>query len=82
MIMQISSLSTQRTVVRRRIASRQQELQDHRRQLVCGARQYLGTPRSVVHAFLAGFLLDQSRAMVPEGPSPLKLLMPFLIRFL
>lgn len=56
------------------------ELRQHGRRLHGQVDTYLGTPKSLVHGFLAGFLLDQTRPLVPQGPSPLKLLLPLLLR--
>lgn len=76
----IVGLSRQRREIVDRIAGRRHSIGQRRNRLKRQVDAYLGTPRSVVHSFLAGFLMDQARPMVPDGPSPLKLILPWLVR--
>ncbi|MFU8830947.1 MAG: hypothetical protein ACNA7J_02215 [Wenzhouxiangella sp.] len=78
MIKQIAATSKERDQVVDRIHRRQDSFRHHQQRLREGVDNYLGSPQSLVHAFLTGFLLDQTRAVVPAGPSPLKGVLPIL----
>jgi hypothetical protein len=78
MIKQISATSKERDQVVQRFHQHQDDFRYHRKRLRAGVDNYLGSPRSLIHAFLTGFLLDQSRAVVPAGPSPFKGMLPLL----
>ena len=82
MIQRIRELSSRRRRVARRIQARKAAICARHEHLREKANEYLGTPQSLVHGFLAGFLMDQSRALVPNGPTPLSIALPWLIRFL
>lgn len=74
------TLRAERGQVMARLEHRHELMRQRSERLREHTQAYLGTPRSLVHGFLAGFLLDQTRPMVPQGPSPLKVLLPWLPR--
>ncbi|GEM_PF-2861436 len=76
----IAPLTRKRRRIRQRIDDRSRQMAVHREAIRARSRAWMGTPQSVVQAFLAGFLLDQARPMVPDGPSPLKFLIPWIMR--
>jgi hypothetical protein len=68
------SLSNQRRAVQDRIHERRELFRSQRSHLAQRIDAWMGTPRSLVQAFLAGFLADQARALVPGAPIPWKVL--------
>lgn len=68
------SLSNQRRAVQDRITERRELFRCQRSRLVQRVDAWMGTPRSLVQAFLAGFLVEQARGLVPTAPTPLKFL--------
>lgn len=83
MILGIFRLSARRKRIRKRMDGHRMAFRQQRRQLTGDLSGYLGTPQSLLHAFLAGFFIDQARAAMPsKGPDPLKLMMPFLLRLI
>jgi hypothetical protein len=69
-------LSSQRRAVQDRIRERRELFRCRRSHLVQRINAWMGTPQSLVQAFLAGFLMDQARSLVPVAPMPLRFL-PF-----
>jgi len=73
-------LRRQRKAITRRIAARRQRIHGLGDQCRQSGREWMGTSRSLVQAFLAGFLVDQARPVLPGETSPLKLGLLMLFR--
>ncbi len=80
MIGRLIGLRREREAITRRIALRQQRIRGLGRECRQHGREWMGTSRSLVQAFLAGFLVDQTRPLLPGDASPLKLVLLMLFR--
>jgi hypothetical protein len=80
MIGALLGLRREREAITRRIALRQQRIRGLGQECRQHGREWMGTTRSLVQAFLAGFLVDQARPLLPGEASPLKLGLLILFR--
>jgi hypothetical protein len=79
-ISRLIGLKRERDEIRQRIVSRRHRMgalgEDFRRH----GRSWAGTSNAKLQAFLAGFMLDQARPLLPGETSPVKLALFMLFR--
>lgn len=80
MIGRLIGLGREREAIVRRIDERRARIRDLGTECRQQGRAWLGTSRSLVQAFLAGFLVDQARPLLPGEASPLRLGLLMLFR--
>lgn len=80
MIGRLFGLKRERAVIGQRIQARKQRMQALGTDCRQHGREWMQTSRSLVQAFLAGFLVDQARPLLPSGTSPLRLVLITLFR--
>ncbi len=73
MIGSLIGLRRERAAITRRIALRHQRIRGLGQECRQHGREWMGTSRALLQAFLAGFLVDQARPLLPFEASPLKL---------
>jgi len=69
----ISGLHRQRSALLERIGQRREQLYDLGQDCQRHGRAWARTPTALTQAFLAGFLFDQARPLLPHQTSPFKL---------
>ncbi|MCC5865718.1 MAG: hypothetical protein JJU31_11405 [Wenzhouxiangella sp.] len=69
----LSGLHRQRSALLERIEQRREQIHDLGQDCRRHGRAWARTPTALTQAFLAGFLLDQARPLLPHETSPLKL---------
>ncbi|TVQ41700.1 MAG: hypothetical protein EA370_01335 [Wenzhouxiangella sp.] len=72
-MLRISELHRQRQRVMARIGQRRRDLRSLGHDCHRHSRAWASSPTGLSQAFLAGFLLDQTRPLLPRESSPLKL---------
>ena len=82
MIKNFRTLSGKRLVLRQQIQARRKELDPSGQLLVGKTLQYLGTKQAFTQAFVAGYLVDQFRSMMPGGLMQLRFFLPWMLRHL
>ncbi|SDB52111.1 hypothetical protein SAMN05660653_02595 [Desulfonatronum thiosulfatophilum] len=82
MIKKIRTLSKKRRMLREQIRARHGELNQSRQLLVEKTYQYLGTRRAVTQAFVAGYLVDQLRSLMPDKLMQLRVYLPWMMRYM
>lgn len=80
MSLRLSGLHRKRQQILADISQRRQRMTWLGRECHRHGRAWAKTPSALVQAFLAGFLLDQARPLLPGETSPLKLAVLFGFR--
>jgi hypothetical protein len=80
MIGQIIGLKRQRRIIARRIASRRHRIRSLGGECRRSSREWMGSSRALLQAFLAGFFVDQARPLLPSESSPVKIALIILFR--
>lgn len=75
MIGRLMGLRREREAITRRIALRHARIRGLGQDCRQRGRDWMGTSRSLIQAFLAGFMIDQARPLLPVETSPLKLVL-------
>lgn len=71
--LRLSGLHQEKSALLERIRQRRGQLQNHGQDCRRHGQAWARTPTALTQAFLAGFLLDQARPLLPGQVSPLKL---------
>jgi hypothetical protein len=80
MIGRLIGLRAEREMLTQRIAARRLRMRGLGAECRQFGREWMGTSNALFQAFLAGFLVDQARPVLPGESSPVKLALLMLFR--
>jgi hypothetical protein len=80
MAIRLSELHHQRNQALEKIRQRREHLGELRRTCLRHSKAWARTPRAPLQAFVAGFMLDQVRPLIPEQTSPVQLALLVMFR--